>query len=134
MVTNNSNALVAQEISGGNYISLWVRYGDPKLLGQALKKHFKTSVDVSSLISERSVTAVEGPKTGFQGELTRNNGTYRKPIGKGSVLVNKEKGDGVQKAGIPGTYGGFSSLEELLNSDVQYVYVFSNGKWKTYQG
>ena len=131
MISVGMKALVAMELAGDNYISLCVHLdGDPKSLGRALKKYFTKEEDVNSLILERSVSAVTGPNKKLSLE---SEGTF-KPVGKGFVFVRPEFGDGTQLVGHPGTYGGFSSLEELLATGVHYVYVFNNGKWKAYEG
>ena len=32
-----------------------------------------------------------------------------------------------------GKHGFFNTLNEMLGQDLNYVYVFENGKWKTYK-
>ncbi|MBP5331912.1 MAG: hypothetical protein J6Y89_08690 [Lachnospiraceae bacterium] len=124
----STRAIIALPTKKG-YITAWNwNDGSPECLGQELKKYFKTEDDVRSLVSLHSFSTIFGPKQ--ISEFVNDGDTAVMVANNRWVLQHPH--DGKVVAGS-GAHGFFRTIENMLEQDLNYVYVFENGKWKTYK-
>ena len=128
---------VAEEIKG--YSTVWVwNDGSPDCLGRELRNFFYDEASIQELLELHSVSCIcnetvkkdlmtdfperfggDDPEAEF---IQFSNGEYAVMDGNDGVIV-------VGKA----PYGHMDTIEEMLAQDLNYVYVFEDGKWTTYK-
>lgn len=124
----STRAIIALPVRDG-YETAWCwNDGGPSNLGAELRRYFKTKEDVRFLINEHSFSNILGPRT--IGDYVRGNarGIYL-PNGRW-ILQYPYQGKVVEGTG---EMGFFKGIPEMLECDLDYVYVFRNGKWTTYK-
>ena len=124
----STRAIVALPTSKG-FITAWCwNDGGPNNLGRELKRYFKEEDSVRQLINLHSFSSLWGPRTitscmsDGDTAIVLSNLRY--------VLMHPHNG---QVVAGKGKYGFFDSLEEMLGQDLNYVYVFEDGRWNTYK-
>lgn len=124
----STRAIIALPTKKG-YITAWNWYdGGPENLGRELRKYFTTESLVRQLISIHSFSTIFGSKSindyMLDGDtaVALSNNRY--------ALVHPHQRKVVAGSG---KWGFFKTIEEMLGQDLNYVYVFENGKWKTYK-
>ena len=129
----STRAIVAIPVKDG-YETAWCwNDGSPSNLGQELRKYFKTQAQVRELIKEHSFSFVCGKKfkkemlEQFPEQVTENN--FKLLSNKRYVLQHNHDG----KVVCGGENGFFTTIQEILEHDLNYVYVFENYRWKTYK-
>ena len=130
----STRAIIAIPTPKG-FITAWNwNDGGPENLGHELKKYFKSKSQVMELINAHSFNIVCGdelkdelmrlyPKWNTEENYTKlSNGRYIKqePFG-GKVVAGS------------GKYGFFHTLKDMLDQDLNYVYVFNDGEWEMYK-
>ena len=124
----STRAIIALPTSKG-FITAWCwNDGGPGCLGRELREHFKTEDDVRQLLRLHSFSSILGPRTindvmsDDDKAVVLSNLRY--------VLMHSYNGKVVVGSG---KHGYFKTIKEMLEQDLNYVYVFENGKWKTYK-
>ncbi len=124
----STRAIIALPTSKG-FITSWCwNDGSPNNLGRELRKYFKDEDDVRQLLRLHSFSSIWGPRT--IKEAMSDGDTAVVLSNLRFVLMHPYNGKVV--AG-KGKHGYFRTLEEMLGQDLNYVYVFEDGKWKTYK-
>lgn len=124
----STRAIIALPTPKG-FITAWCwNDGSPNNLGRELREHFKTENGVRQLLRLHSFSSIWGPRTindvmsDGDKAVALSNSRY--------VLMHSYNGKVVTGSG---KNGYFRTLEEMLGQDLNYVYVFDKGKWKTYK-
>ena len=116
----STRAIIALPTSKG-FITSWCwNDGGPNNLGR--------EGDVRQLLRLHSFSSIWGPRT--IKEVMSDGDTAVVLSNLRFALMHPYNGKVV--AG-KGKHGYFRTLEEMLGQDLNYVYVFENGKWKTYK-
>lgn len=124
----STRAIIALPTEGG-YNTAWCwNDGGPQNLGRELRTYFKEEWLVKLLIEEHSFSSIWGPKTIKEYMLKDDTAVVLPNV----RFLLKHPHNGKVVAGS-GEYGFFSDVKEMLEQDINYVYVFENGKWKTYK-
>ncbi len=132
----STRAIVAIPTKGG-YKTAWCwNNGYPDSLGTKLRRKFKTEEDINELINLHSFECLYSKR---EAERRINSG-YDWSLGHpiyyvrlyNNMHVLMEEHNGKVVAGR-GPDGFFKDIDEMLEQDLNYVYVFENGKWKTYE-
>ncbi len=124
----STRAIIALPTPKG-YITAWCwNDGDPNNLGRELRSYFKSESHVRQLIKEHSFSTILGPRT-----ITEymSDGDTACALSNLRYLL-KHPYNGNVVAGT-GKYGFFKSIDDMLQQDLNYVYVFNDGKWETYK-
>ena len=129
----STRAIIAIPVKGGFETAWNWNDGSPMNLGRELRRYFKTKDQVKELITLHSFSTICGNKEKkellhlFPNYTTEDNfiklSNNRYALQRdydGHVVVGKEN-------------GFFESIKEMLEQDLNYVYVFKNGEWKTYK-
>lgn len=129
----STRAIIAYPVKDG-YITAWQwDDGYPENLGIKLKREFTKEDDVKELLSYHSFSCVvseqeknelikEFPDTLTEKEFIR--------LSNGMFILFYPFSGGV----IEGEDDGFFlSVEEMLQCDLNYVYVYNSGKWEVYK-
>ena len=129
----STRSIIALPTDSG-YITAWNwNDGGPENLGYELKNHFESEPQIRELIDHHSFSCVcdDACKTALitawpsmvseKDFIKLSNGRY----------IKKDRHHGKVVAG--GENGFFESVDEMLEQDLNYVYVFEDGKWKTYK-
>lgn len=130
----STRAIIAVPTPKG-FITAWNwNDGHPENLGAELRRHFKTKSQVMELINAHSFSII--CSKAYKEELTelfpnQNPEESYKLLSNGRY-IKQYRHHGRVVAGS-GKYGFFRTLEEMLGQDLNYVYVFKNGKWETYK-
>ncbi len=123
----STRAIIALPTPKG-YITAWCwNDGGPETLGRELRTYFTDEDSVKQLLDLHSFSTICGPRTINE---------YMRDGDKAVVLSNTRfvlmhPHDGKVVAGSD--KGMFENVEDMLEQDLNYVYVFNNGKWKTYK-
>lgn len=127
----STRAIIALPIDGG-YETAWNwNDGSPSSLGTELRRYFKTEEQVRELIKEHSFSIICGKKD--KDDLIQNYGTAEeefKKLSNNRYILQHNRDGGVVEGG---ENGFIKTINEMLKYDLNYVYVFENGKWKTYK-
>lgn len=122
----STRAIIALPVGKG-YETAWCwNDGGPDNLGYELRRYFKDEASVRQLIKEHSFSTIVGPRT-IIGYMREGD----KCICLSNRFLLKHPYDGKVVEG--GKNGFFQTVDEMLQCDLNYVYVFENGKWKTYK-
>ncbi len=131
----STRAIIAIPTKKG-YKTAWCwSNGFPDCLGAKLRRYFKTEEEINELINLHSFSYIysereaEKRMKGFDLEYATNS-SYVRLYNNAHVLMDEH--DGKVVAGR-GPYGFFKDIDEMLDQDLNYVYVFENGKWETYK-
>ena len=129
----STRAIIALPAPGG-FITAWNwNDGGSTNLGTELRKYFQSENIIRERLAPHSFSCVcskkekeelirEFPDTAKEGDfLCLSNGRY--------ILKRKHHGSVVEG----GKDGFFETIDQMLQCDLNYVYVFENGKWKTYK-
>lgn len=129
----STRAIIAMPVKNGFETAWCWNDGGPANLGAQLRQHFKTEKDVEELIKLHSFSSIIGPQALtdliVNGYFAADDRVERL---NNNRLILKHKHDGDVIAGT-GENGFFENIEEMLNQDLNYVYVFRDGKWVTYK-
>lgn len=124
----STRAIIALPSPKG-FITSWCWYdGGPSILGRELREYFKDESDVRQLLRLHSFSSILGPRA-FKKFIMSDGDTAVVLSNLRVVLMHPD--DGKVVAG-KGKHGYFKTLGEMLGQDLNYVYVFKDGKWKTY--
>ena len=77
-----------------------------------------TEEDLKDFLKWRSANNIRPGEDRF---ISLSNGTF----------LHMDKHDGKVVSGT-GRYGFFRSIKRMLEEDIDYAYVFTDGKWKTF--
>lgn len=123
----SSRAIIANSIKNGYFSSwCWVN-GDPVNIGKILRTNFITRDDIEELISYKSILGIfKDPSEDNHEFLT---GSFAKL--KNGLYVKYD--DGMDTVVSGGLNGFFPTIATMMNENVQFIYVFDDGDWKTYQ-
>ena len=134
----STRAIIAVPEEKG-FSTVWVwSDGMPDNLGRELRNYFTDKASIQELLELHSVSCICGEQVKkdlmtdfperFGGDdpeakfLQFSNGRYALMDGNdGNIVVGKAP------------YGHMDTIEEMLGQDLNYVYVFEDGKWKTYK-
>lgn len=134
----STRAIVAVAEEKG-FSTVWVwNDGMPDSLGRELRTYFMDKASIQELLELHSVSSICGEKMKkdlmtdfperFGGDdpyakfIQLSNGRYAlMDINDGNIVVGKAP------------YGHMDTIEEMLGQDLNYVYVFEDGHWKTYK-
>ena len=128
----STRAIIATPTENG-YVGAWNWYDSfPNVLGRKLQSNFKTLEQAKELISYKAFgsiyTAEEkaeyDEKTTIFNNCIEISGVSKKPLYLSYIGIDIEK--------HPFPYH-FDSIADMLEQDINYVYVFENGKWVTYK-
>ena len=123
----STRAIIALPTPTG-FITTWCwNDGNPNNLGYELKRYFKEEKYVRQLISLHSFSSIWGPR---EINDVMSDGDTLIALNSRCVLMHPHNGKVV--AG-KGEFGYFKSVKEMLEEDINYVYVFKNGKWEMYK-
>ena len=128
----STRAIIALPAKDG-YETAWCwNNGGPSNLGRELRRYFKSEELVRKLIGEHSFSTVLGPY-GLADIMSKFQEDDDKIICLPNARFVLKHGcqGGVVAGKAPD--GHFGSIEEMLQEDLNYIYVFENGKWKTYK-
>jgi len=108
--------------------------GMPSSLGETLRQFFTDEQSVNELIQQVSFDGVHTAKEKQEYEawmkrdgITNTFKTFQKLNMQKEIYVSKDERDRFQKPLF------YQSIEDMLQEDINYVYVFGNGEWKTYR-
>ena len=129
----STRAIIALPVMGGFETAWCWNDGGPANLGAELRRYFTTEKDVRQLIDEHSFSTILGPRH-IEECMNKGDTAVAIPVNASSSLrfALKHPHDGSVVEG-KGKYGFFKSISDMLECDLNYVYVFENGKWKTYK-
>ena len=126
----STRAIIAYKMPNyGTYATAWCwNDGGPENLGRELRRYFKDKTQVMELIKLHSFSTILGPKSiikfmheGDRAVCLSNN---RFP------LLHPHNGIVVEGRG---ELAYFDTIEDMLDQDVNYVYIFEDNKWITYK-
>lgn len=130
----STRAIIALPTKKG-YITAWNwNDGYPDSLGYELKKYFKSKSQVMELINAHSFSIICGDEEKeelinlFPERISEEN--FSK-LSNGRY-IKRDTHHGRVVAGT-GKYGFFRTLEDMLGQDLNYVYIFNDGKWETHK-
>lgn len=132
----STRAIIALPVENG-YITAWNwNDGGPSNLGAELRAHFTDTKIINELISHHSFGSIAGPrfcKKFYQQFRERFDNCQIKfiELSNRRYLISHVN-DGRVIEG-EGPNGFFADIDSMLQCDLNYVYVFENGKWKTYK-
>ena len=123
----SSRAIIASSIKNGYFSSwCWVN-GDPVNIGKILRTNFMEQDEIEELISYKSILGIfKDPSEDNHEFLT---GSFAKL--KNGLYVKYD--DGMDTVVSGGLNGFFPTISTMLKENVQFIYVFDEGTWKTYQ-
>jgi excinuclease UvrABC helicase subunit UvrB len=131
----STRAIIAIPVDGG-YNTAWCwNDGYPDNLGQTLRRKFKTREQVLEIVESHSFSSLmtKRIKADYD-ELCKSQcmdpATY-KELSNGTFLKIDPHHGGVVAG--EGENGFFENVKQMLEQDLNYVYVFENDKWKTYK-
>ena len=124
----STRAIIAIPTENG-YTGAWNWYDSfPNVLGRILRSNFKTLEQAEKLISYKAFGSIYTAKEKAEIDKLNNyieiSGNSKKPLFLSHIGVDIEK--------HPFPYH-FDSIADMLAQDINYVYVFENGKWNTYK-
>lgn len=133
----STRAIVAIPQKGG-YVTAWCwNDGMPDSLGRELRTYFMDKASIQELIELHSFSTVCGEKLKkelmtefpqqYEGEKA---GKFVKLSNNRYALMWTNNGNVVAGAEPDGF---FKTIDEMLGQDINYVYVFEDGKWITYK-
>lgn len=104
--------------------------GFPYDLGKKLRNKFNTPELAKELVSHISFSSVmtKAEKEDYESDFTYGD---FKELSNG-LFLHVDSHDGRPVAGS-GRYAFFKNIKDMLGQDLDYVYVFENGKWVTYK-
>ncbi len=124
----STRAIIAMPTQKG-YITAWCwNDGGPDNLGRELRKYFRDKESAKQLISIHSFSTICGPRT--IEEFMKDGDTAVALSNLRYALVHPHQGKVV--AGT-GKYGFFRTIQEMLEQDLNYVYIFDEAGWKMYK-
>ena len=124
----STRAIIALPAKKG-YNTAWCwNDGGPESLGRELRKYFTDEECVRQLVNLHSFSSIRGPRT--VAEVMSDEDTAVVLGNLRYALMHPH--DGKVVAG-KGEHGHFKDIKEMLEQDLNYVYVFEDGKWKTYK-
>ena len=126
----STRAIIALKTKDG-YETCWNwNDGGPDSLGRELRRHFTDEKIVRELVKIKSFSIIDNKKTIF--EFMRTGDSAVALTNNRYVLKHSHQGDVV--AG-EGENAMFYYIQDMLDQDINYVYVFDPevGKWKTYK-
>jgi len=111
--------------------------GFPSSLGRTLRNKFKTEALANELINYHSFESVmtanehiDFKKWRKEAKISFDNEKFIKLSNGCFIHMHAHHGKTVTGSG---KYGFFRTIKEMLEQDLNYVYVFENGKWKMYK-
>ena len=124
----STRAIIALPTAKG-YVTAWCwNDGGPNNLGRELRTYFRDEESVKSLIRTKSFSGIFGPRV--INDFVRDGDTaICLPNGRW-LLVHPHQGGVVEGKG-KGAF--FKTIEDMLQCDLNYVYVFADGKWETHK-
>ncbi|SFU94530.1 hypothetical protein [Butyrivibrio sp. M55] len=124
----STRAIIALPVKGG-YETCWNwNDGGPSYLGKELRTYFKDEASVKSLIQTKSFSTILGPRS-INDYMKEGDRAEALPNGR-YLLLHKYQGGVIDGEG---DNAFFKTIDDMLQCDINYVYVFENGKWKTYK-
>jgi len=104
--------------------------GGPDNLGRELRRYFRSLEEVRSLLQTKSFSIICGPNT--INDYLQNGDTAVVLPNLRYLLVHPYQGGVVAGRGKRAI---FKSIQEMLDQDINYVYVFDpeTNKWTTYK-
>lgn len=134
----STRAIIAVPRSNGGYVTAWNwNDGMPDSLGRELRTYFMDKTSIQELLDLHSFSCICGEKLkkelmdefpeNYQGEKASR---FIKLSNNRYILMQPHQG--VVVAGAEPD-GYFKTIDEMLEQDLNYVYVFEDGKWKTYK-
>ena len=125
----STRTIIAMQTETGTYESAWCwNDGFPSILGRDLRRYFKTADQVHELLQTKSFSLLSGP---IQVLKYVREGDKVVHLRNGRCLLLHPK-DGHVVAG-EGSQAEFLSVQDMLQEDLNYVYIFENGKWQTWK-
>lgn len=132
----STRAIIALEKPEGGYSTAWC-WNDayPDFLGFELRHYFKTPETIQELLNLHSFGIVCGKKEKENLDKTNichdgQEARFIKLSNKRYVLMHNYQGNIVEGQAPD---GHFETIDDMLQCDLNYVYVFSGGKWTTYK-
>ncbi len=125
----STRAIIALRTEDG-YETCWNwNDGDPNNLGRELRTYFKEESDVRSLVQIKSFSTIFGPRT-ISDYMQQPGDTAVCLPNRRFLLLHPHQGSVVDGKGDAAF---FKTIDDMLQCDVNYVYVFEDGKWVTYK-
>ena len=134
----STRAIIAVPKSNGGYATAWNWCdGMPDSLGRELRTYFMDKVSIQELLDLHSFDCICGEK--IKNELMHDfpeqhkgekGGKFVKLSNNRYALMFPHHGKVVDGREPD---GHFDTIDDMLGCDINYVYVFEDGKWKTYK-
>ena len=128
----STRAIIAYPVEKG-YITAWQwSDGHPESCLQELSNKFTADSDIKELLSYHSFACIVSPeeKEAFLKVEYLKEKNFIKLTNGEYILTYPHMGKPVEGNG---DYGYFETIDDMLKCDLNYVYVFNNGKWETHQ-
>ncbi len=124
----STRAIIAVPTAKG-YKTAWC-WNDafPNDLGKKLRSKFTTKELADELVSHHSFSSLfsKKEKEDVEKEWPIHFGEFVELSNGSFILMHEHMGKTVAGSG---KYGFFRTIQEMLGQDLNYVYVFNNGKW-----
>jgi len=134
----STRAIIAVPKPNGGFATAWNwNDGMPDSLGRELRTYFMDRNSIQELLDLHSFQCVCGDKlkkelmTAFPKQFEGDKADYFVTLSNNRKVLMAPHNGGVVDGREPD--GHFDTIEDMLGCDINYVYVFEEGKWKTYK-